>query len=469
MNGQRGAPTAMRLDFPSFSRFTGVCLWMRKIARFLRLPLLPVSSFCLLAWLAAPAALAIDLSQRSISGNKQFTVYCPDAELRLRVASFAAEVKAETLALLGESDRWKHPIVLTLDRAADGAQPMAFGLYATEVGFKVQIDVRIGAGDLAEVNLRKQLVRALFLEFAYREKPELVRGGMAYREAPWWLLEGALELFQRRDRGADADLFKTIIAANRLPPIEQFLVEKPQEFGSTAQAMDRACAMCLVQLLLEQTRGRANLANLLRHLPDGSDDPVAALVRDFPALTDGQSLQKWWTLSLARFAAADRYKGLSAEETDAELASLLVFEVPGAQPGEKKIVGIDAFAELVKKPASRAAFIAGQASLVALSARANVLFRSVIADYERIFASLARGKTRGIKDQLAKAERYRELVLRRKQDIADYMNWFEATQMEVRSDAFEGYLKVANELAAPVKRNDPVTEYLDEVEREMAR
>jgi hypothetical protein len=421
---------------------------------------------------ALTPAPAIDLSQRSTSSSKQFTVYSPDHVLRSRVASFAEEVKGDMLALLGERDRWKHPIVLTLARVGEDApaqSSVTFGLYATEIGFKVQIDVRIGAGDPASVNLRKQLVRAICLEFAYREKPELVRGGMAYREAPWWLVEGALELFERRDRGADADLFKTIISANRLPPIERFLTEKPQEFGSTVQAMDQACAMCLVQLLVEQAHGRANLANLLRHLPDGSDDPVAALVREFPALTDGQSLQKWWTLSLARFAAVDRYKGLSAEETDAELASLLVFEVPGEQPGEKKAVGIDAFAELVKKPAARAAFIAGQTSLVALSTRANVLFRSVIEDYERIFAMLARGKTRGVKEQLAKAERYRELVLRRKRDIADYMNWFEATQMQVRSDAFEGYLKVANELAAPVKRTDPVTQYLDEVEREMER
>jgi hypothetical protein len=69
--------------------------------------------------------------------------------------------------------------------------------------------------------------------------------------------------------------------------------------------------MALVQLLLEQSNGRANLGRLIRHWPTIGDDPLAALIKEFPAWTMGNStLQKWWTLNLARFAAADRYQGL---------------------------------------------------------------------------------------------------------------------------------------------------------------
>ena len=46
-------------------------------------------------------------------------------------------------------------------------------------------------------------------------------------------------------------------------------------------------------------------------------DPIAALIKVFPGLgADSGALQKWWTLSVARFSAADRFRGLSARAGD---------------------------------------------------------------------------------------------------------------------------------------------------------
>ena len=45
------------------------------------------------------------------------------------------------------------------------------------------------------------------------------------------------------------------------------------------------------------------------------------LPRDFPTLSDAQTIQKWWTLTLARFSALNRYQGLTPEETDAQLTA----------------------------------------------------------------------------------------------------------------------------------------------------
>jgi len=51
--------------------------------------------------------------------------------------------------------------------------------------------------------------------------------------------------------------------------------------------------------------------------------------------------------------------------------------------------------------------------------------------------------------------------------MADYLNCFEATQMGVRSNAFDGYRTTANEISAEgKKRTDPIARYLDELERE---
>jgi hypothetical protein len=91
----------------------------------------------------------------------------------------------------------------------------------------------------------------------------------------------------------------------------------------------------------------------------------------------------------------------------------------------------------------------------------------VIADYEAVFASLAKGKKGGVRERLAEGEHTRSLVVRRTSEIADYLNWFEATQMGSRNDAFDNYLKAANELSEQDrKRTDPIGRYLDDLEKE---
>jgi hypothetical protein len=50
-------------------------------------------------------------------------------------------------------------------------------------------------------------------------------------------------------------------------------------------------------------------------------------------------------------------------------------------------------------------------------------------------------------------------------DIDDYMNWFEATQMENQSGAFSDYLKAANQSQVSMpRRRDPLSVYLDALE-----
>jgi 5'-deoxynucleotidase YfbR-like HD superfamily hydrolase len=80
---------------------------------------------------------------------------------------------------------------------------------------------------------------------------------------------------------------------------------------------------------------------------------------------------------------------------------------------------------------------------------------------------LERGKSRGIKERLERAGQLRAAIVRRIDEIADYMNWFEATQLTGSSKAFEGYLKTANELSEQDKlRRDPIASYLDSIEKQ---
>lgn len=423
--------------------------------------LLPAAGlFALLA-----TAVAVNPRQRTDSG--QFTIYCEDANLRRQVASFAVRTKDETLALIGVADQWKRPIVVTLALDAASASPAknpaTVRVVESAVGMKIEIVVRVGK-EPADVNLQKHLIRAVLLEYMYR-------GGMkqdaTYAEPPWWIVDGAVELFRQRENGTEPHFFRTLIETNKLPPIASFLAERPDELGPTALAVDRSLAMCLVQLLTEQPDGRRRLASFIRHWSEGDDDPIAALGREFPALAGGApTLQKWWTLNVARFAAADRQQILSAEETDRRLAALLQFDIP-RKDGTVQRFAVSDFSEYLKLPASRQVLAAQRTGLVTLSAKANVLLRPVLSEYDECFVSLARGKTRGIHDRLERTARLREAVTRRAGEIADYLNWFEATQMGSRSHAFDNYLKTANELSDhEAKRRDPIARYLDEIERE---
>jgi hypothetical protein len=411
---------------------------------------------------------ALDLRERSDSASKQFSIYCEDVPLRMRVVSFVEEVKRDVLQMLGEREGWKAPIVITIERAspARGQEPAAtVRLVESLPGFKVQIDVRIGR-DPSAVNLQRQIVRAVLLEYAYREVG--VQGGTEFRETPWWIIEGCVELSRQREHGPNSDIFQRLLATNKLPPLENFLMERPDELGSTVRALDRSLAACLVQLLAAQPDGRAGLARFVRAWPQSDGAPLTLLKKEFPAIAaDEATLQKWWTLNLARFAAADRFQGLSVAETDKQLAPLLSLTIPTGKPREKKTFTLPAFTEYLKLPASRTVLAEHHAKVIALSTRANAVFRPILVDYEAVFALLGQGKTKGVRERLASIQKYRTNVLQRMNDIADYLNWFEATQDTGQSHAFDEYLKTAREIAEQErKQRAPIARYLDELERE---
>ena len=426
-----------------------------------------------LLWLGALLAVclparAVDLRERSVSDSKQFVVYSSDVRLRQRVASYADELTNDVKRLLGGIGVGKTPIVITLERAStlDGPAPApVLHLVDTPAGQKIELNVKIGK-DPAALNMQKLLLRAILLEYTYRGRR--VPGGTEYVEAPWWVVEGLLEMERRREAGVDANLFRRLVETNHLPPIEKFLLEKPEELSPTALAVDRALAMGLLQMLVDQPDGHVNLARLVRDWPESNGDPMALLAKEFPSVASNpETLQKWWMVNLARYAAADRFEGLTVADTDKQLAALLQIECVVDKKGTKKTFGVGDYAQFVKLPSSKTALSSRHTEIIALGTRANALMRPVLTDYEQIFAELSRGKAHGMRERLAKVEDYRALVLKRTSDIADYLNWFEATQMKTMSGAFDNYLRTANELSEQDKKQKgPIGEYLDQLERE---
>ena len=432
----------------------------------MKLPLTGVIFAAALSFLSA--VNGADLKNRSTSASGQFVVYCDDRELRGRVIMFVEETKDRVLRLLKERDDWDMPLLITLDRAEPGkTEPgVRLGLVQTPAGGKVEMNVRIG-DDPASIFLQKHVLRAVFIEMSYRDRPLV--NGKPIIEPPWWVVEGLIQSMRRRDGELNSDVFKSIADRSKLPALDKFISQPPVMLGGISGEVDRASAMCLVEALLSLPNGPENLGRLIRDWPAISADPMGALVHHFPSLAESdKSLAKWWSLQLARFAVSERWQGLALEESDKELSNVLSLDIVMDKTGRSERFALADFQKFIALPGAKQSLRAAQVRLVAFSARANPLFRPVVTDYEQAVALLIGGKAKEAGEKIVATETYRKKLIGRMALISDYLNWYEATQVTGRNGVFDNYLRAAKgaepKPAAPV---DPrITDYLDTMERE---
>lgn len=413
------------------------------------------------------SAMAADLKNRSTSASGQFVVFCDDRELRGRVVIFVEETKERVLRLLREREDWDFPILITIDRVQAGQeQGVKLSLVHTAGGGKVELNVRIG-DDPSGIFLQKHVIRAMLVEMAYRELPAV--NGKAIVEAPWWLVEGMIQSFRRRDGELNADVFKSIADRSKLPALDKFVGQPPVLLSGAAGEVDRACAMCLVEALLGLPQGGENLTRLIRAWPGVSNDPMGALAYHFPTLAGSPtSLAKWWSLQLARFADSERWQGLSLEESNRELATILSLQIAVDKTGRMDRFALADFDRYLALPGAKQTLRAAQVRLVTFSTRANPLFRAIATDYEKIVASLLSGKTADVAARIAATEAYRRKLVERMALITDYLNWFEATQTSGNNGVFDDYLRAMKAAEPkPAPPPDPrISEYLDSLEKE---
>jgi hypothetical protein len=239
--------------------------------------------------------------------------------------------------------------------------------------------------------------------------------------------------------------------------------------------------------------GASQLASYVRAIPTSTGDPVADLRRRFPALgeTDGQ-LEKWWALSLAKLSISDRYRGLSLPETVKRLDPLLTIDIPLAIERPKarrskkasepvaavavpaadalpiKTFPLASFPEYLKLRGSQEVLSQQAGKFLELETLASPLLKPAIAQYRVCVTQLAQGHTTGVAARMADADGYRQLVLKRLDAIADYLNWFEGTQTKTRSTLFDNYLRDAKALSAPAAHAPTaITRYLDVMEQQL--
>jgi hypothetical protein len=414
------------------------------------------------------------LSQRSVSRSLQFIVYAGDPNARAAIAMDAEDVKDKLLRLLDTGDSWKNPIVIQvtpLATADPSHPPSEVRVIDTPDGFKVVLNVFLGS-DPREAHFPQQLVRALLLEYAYRNQPTLVSAGASYAEPPSWLVDGIASLTADPDPDANAGLFRSLILSGKTPSLALFLSENPSSLDSPSRTLYSACSMSLVRLLVDLPNGHVLLRTFIRHWPGPNAEPEAELLKAFPALhSGGQSLEKWWTLGLASLSTADRYQGLSLVETSQQLDDALKFDVAVDKSGKTQTFTLDQYPSFAKAPGATAALNNLSVRLLGLEAQSNPLMRQVVAAYQDLALQLSQHQSHHLQARLAAIADYRARLAAHMDQIADYLNWYEATQRTQASGSFDEYVRTADALDknATTPRTDPISKYMDSVEQQLAQ
>ncbi|MDA0814665.1 MAG: hypothetical protein O3C21_19995, partial [Verrucomicrobia bacterium] len=110
-----------------------------------------------------------------------------------------------------------------------------------------------------------------------------------------------------------------------------------------------------------------------------------------------------------------------------------------------------------------------QADLARISHRAHPLYRSVIQSYQSVIGSFnAKSNVAEAEAKLAELIARRTTVQRQAEAVTDHLNWYEATQINRASGKFERFFEAREAIDNQVRRrrSDPISQYLDALERE---
>ena len=398
--------------------------------------------------------------EHSTSPSRQFVIYGADPKIRGAVSGLAEQTKTNLLTLLRQRDDWKTPVVVNLrPQQANAPEIPQADLRFSQTGFGIKLQLDLTLSNNIDVSLvERELLRAILLEMIYRKQPH-IETGVVLVEPPDWLIDGALALAPGSNRGP---LIEALANAQKPLPLEKFLGQRPGLLDSTGRTLYRAYAFAFLQMLLDTEDGKTRLAKYIDHLSDSSNDSVADLKARFPFLAD--DTEKTWQLALNRLSNIQTFRLLTFPESEQRFDQLLRLKI--AEPNKPiKLVTLDEVAQHKPSVSEKMALDQLKRDLMFLVSQTHPVLRPIAREYQEIAALLARGKRRGTQKRLSRLEITRQQLAARMGEIDDYMNWFEATQMNAGSGNFIGYLKAVDQFQLPApRRHDPLSVYVDALE-----
>ena len=111
-----------------------------------------------------------------------------------------------------------------------------------------------------------------------------------------------------------------------------------------------------------------------------------------------------------------------------------------------------------------------ETNLLKLSYRAFPIYKPIIQEYQKIIIKIGAGDLKNVDKKIEDLESIRSSIVESVKDAKDYLNWFEATRIDKRSNNFSNYQQIYNELKRPLpSRRDELSEYLDDLDKEFKK
>ena len=440
----------------------------------------------------------------SRSSSRQFIVHGKDSKARGAVCVFCEEVKEDLLSLIKQRDRWRYPVVIQLrgDTTNIKSSSIKPSVYKLPGGsYRLQIDAFLGDSFKAE-NLKDELLHLLLAEIILKSNPNM-QSLSKKKILPDWLRIGLAEAIEYRKDRESAMLFSSIFKRGKVMSINQIFESEIQDMNSVSEAVYRTSCCGLILALLSQQDGPNKLRKYISSLAVHKGPSIDLLEKVFPGTAESKnSMEKWWALKLAELAQPTVTDVLSPLKTEAELdaclkivfpenikgvkqqsthpkktsrgiMSFLKFKGKDNKPlkkgigGERREFHIDEYRQFISYPNLDKSLKPNENRLLFLSYRAFPLHRPMIHEYQKILLQIVAGNVKGIDQKLTRLSKLRALISQSTEDANDYLNWYEATQLKMRSGAFLEYQKTLNDLNRPLPpRKDNLSKYLDEIENE---
>ncbi len=403
--------------------------------------------------------------QRSVSSSEQFVIYHTERALRSRLARRAEDLKGQWLRRLRLNDEWKSPIIIQVLPVRRANSPrVRTALYESDGGAsKIQIDI-YDTASLKSADFDMEVYRALFLEFGYRHVS--AKAGKSFHQPPIWLIDGFHEDVAAREEGIAVGVYERLINEEDSPKLDVFLKERPEMLDATSRAIYRAKAMGLFRALLSSPDGTAHLVGYCASLPLVDPGSSAELLQKFPALAEKPAtLSKLWTLSLADASASNRVTPLSVKETQRRLTLILELTTPRdpRRPQAGTVSGPEGLSAAARTSTGRYVVRQTAEDLLRLEVRAHPLIRPIVEEYRIIASELAAKPKKNVETRIRKNMQLQEAVVKRAEEMEDYLNWFEAAQLDTPSHEFDS---AVGSRPGPLSfhRNDAVSRCLDDIE-----
>ena len=423
-----------------------------------------LTGLCVLAVFATSSdARENTLAGKTTSASGQFVIYSKDATRRTNLAQRADEARSQWLQIIGGDRTSNHPIII--QDLIGGAKPRGnanalTGIFEGDGGeMKVQTDI-YDASVFRSMALETEIYRALGLDWIYRKHPP--KTGKTFRSPPAWLLEGLVEEKRISENGTPEGIYATLLKSDHPPKLEDFLKAKPELMEATSLTLYRTQALALLKTLQQLPEGPKGLGAFLDSLAENDAD-LKTLLAAYPSLENNPSrLGKLWTLTIARNSASKGIEPYSIGETVRALKGLLDVSAPvdPKKPGLVKATGAAAFPALARSEGGPYLMRQKSAEFMSLEFRAHPLLKPVIAEYRQITATLASKPKKNVDKQIGETGKILDLLLQRTGKVDDYLNWFEATQLDTLS---ENFIEVTSP-PQPTIRTDPISTHLDAIE-----